>query len=92
MTQVITRDGRDFTPFVAINRRLGRLDIARGTGLNLYKTKNFLLPGNQVNFTLAARRAKVAIDDNVAQLSEVEIGHFFATLANVLVRGALVGR
>ena len=28
MTQVITGDGRDFTPFVAIDRRLGRLHIA----------------------------------------------------------------
>jgi hypothetical protein len=92
VTQVITGNRRNFSPFVAIDRRFRRFDIAGSARLNFYKTKNFLLPCNQINLTLVARRAEVAVDDNVSQLAQMEVGHFFATLANVLMRRSLVWR
>jgi hypothetical protein len=83
--QVLTGDRRDLAALVAVNGCLRSLHVVRSPRLNLYKTKNILLPANQVNFAGTLRRAEVARYDDVPQFPEMEVGFFFAMLANVLV-------
>ena len=61
------------------------LYIERCPRLDFHKAKNVAFPCNQVDLSAAARRAEVPGNHGVAQLSEVEVGCFFSTLARELM-------
>jgi hypothetical protein len=70
---------------VAVHCRLGRLYVERCTGFNLNKTKNIVVPADQVNFSPLPWRAVVSGHDDVTQLAKMEVSVFFAAPAGALM-------
>jgi hypothetical protein len=85
--QVIARHFRYFPPLVPVYGRLRRFHVARGARLHLDEADHIMIPGNEVNLSVAARRAEVARHDRVAELPQIEVSIFFATRS-----GAKMGR
>src|SRR5208282_174404 len=92
VTQVLARHFRHFPALVPVHRRLRGLHVDRGPSLNLYKTNDIVIPADQVDFSPAARRAKVARHHHVSQLPQMEVSVFLAPRSNLLVPGPDIPR
>src|SRR5215469_2795715 len=88
MAQRVLNQCGDFPSLVAVDGGLWSLDVHRSSRLSFYKTRNILLPGDEINLSGAARRAEIAAEHDVSLLSEVKGLLFFAGLSDVLMRGA----
>jgi hypothetical protein len=77
--------GRDHPSFMLIDSRFAGLYVKRGPGLNLNEAKHIVVPSDQVDLSPAARRAKVPRHHCVAELSQVEVGGFFATASGFVM-------
>ena len=75
-----------------IDRRFARLYVKRGAGLNLNEAKHIVVPSDQVDFSPAARRAEVPRHHGVTELSQVEVGCFFAAASGSVMRSDLLRR
>lgn len=77
---------------VAIDSRLRRLYGKRRAGLNLNKTQNVFVPADEINISSPPRRAEVAGNHDVAQLSQIEVGSFLAFASSALMGWGRIGR
>src|SRR5580765_6125882 len=80
--QVIARHLRHFPSLVPIDSRFRALHIARRPRLNFYKTKHIFLPPDQVDFSTMSRRPKVARNDHITCLSQMEVRIFLTSHAH----------
>ncbi len=71
--QVLPCDCRNQPALVAVHCRLAGFDIARGSRLNFHKTKDVLVPPDQIDFSPAAWRAEIPCHHGVTQPPQVEI-------------------
>ena len=77
LPQILPGESRDCLPLLFIDRRLGRHEVAPAARLDLDETKRFLFPGDQVDVSMTARRAKVSGNDNEAEFAEIEVSFIF---------------
>lgn len=84
VAQVITDDLGNFPALVPIDSRLGGLHFARRSGLNFNKTKDIMVPTDQVDFSVVTGGAVIALDHGVAELAQMEVGVLFALRADAL--------
>jgi hypothetical protein len=70
---------------MAVHRRFGSLHVNGCSGLNFNKTKNIVVPADQVDFSPLPHRAVVPGDDDVTQLAQMEVSVFFAVPAGALM-------
>ena len=90
MPQVIPRDLGDFASFVTIDSGLRGLYIAGCSRLNLNKTKDIVVPSDEVDFATVAGSTVVSGDNEVAEFPQMEVGVFLPPAAGSLVLWFLV--
>jgi hypothetical protein len=90
--QIFPRYLRHLAPFVPIDRGLGSSYIERRASLNFNETKNIGVPPDQVDFTTAARRAKIARHHHVSEFPQMEECGLFAANTSSQVPRPLVCR
>jgi len=79
VAQVFTRDRQKIAAFLPVDRGFRGLHVMRGSRLDLDKAQRVFVPANQVNFTAAVGRSKIARDHCVSLPSKIKIGIFFAS-------------
>jgi hypothetical protein len=77
---------------VTVHRRFRGFDLARAAAFHLDEAQNIAIPSNEINFASAEWRAKVAGNDHIAELSQVEVGIFFPPPANLLMSRSHISR
>jgi hypothetical protein len=81
----------DFLPLVSIHRRLRSFHAVRCSGFNLNKTKYIVIPRDQVDLTMTARRAEVSRHDHIPEPAQVEVSVFFPANTRALVHRPPIG-
>jgi hypothetical protein len=76
--QILPRDLRDFSPFMAIDRSLRSFNVFSCPRFNFYETKHILVPANQVDFSAAPRRSKISGNHDVAGTADMKVGIVFS--------------
>ncbi len=88
--QVLSYHRGHLAPFVPVHGRFSGLHVARAPRFNLHKTKNILLPADQVNLPSATRRTKISRHHRVAQFPQMEVSRFLALAPHALVSGSII--
>jgi hypothetical protein len=92
MAEIVSDYSGYFPSLVLIDSGFARLHVTRGAGFDFDEAENVFVPGDEVDFAAAARRAEVARYDRVAELSQVKVCGFFAPAPGELVSGSFVAR
>ena len=67
------------------------LHSMRGAGFHFNEAEVVAIPGDEIKFAAATRRAIVAGHDDVPETAQVEVGVFFTATAGALVGREMVG-
>jgi len=89
MAHVFAGDRGEFPLFVVVHGGLRRLDVVGCSRFHFDKTKHALVPGYQIDFPVAMRRAIVAGDADVSALAQEKVSVLFAAAADDLVRRSI---
>ncbi len=90
-SQIFSCHLRHLAPFMTVYGRLRSFHIVRRPRFNFNKTKNILVPADQVDFPSATWRAKIARHHHVSQLPQVEERLFLAVRPDAQVPWPLIG-
>jgi hypothetical protein len=72
---------------MAVNGGFAGLYVTGGARLHLDEAENVVFPADQVDFSMAARRAEVARDHGVTQPPQMKVGGLFAAASGAVVWG-----
>lgn len=67
-------------------QRFSGLHVVRGASLDLDEAQHIVVPADQVNFAVMARRAVITRDHLVAKTAQIEISVLFTALSDTLAR------
>src|SRR5919197_6771876 len=73
VAQIFTRHAAQLALFREIDGGLGRLDLARGAGLDFDEAEHVAVPAHQVNLARPPARAVIARHDHVPHLAQIEV-------------------
>jgi hypothetical protein len=90
--KVLIGHGRQTALLVSIHGSFCGLHGVRGSGFDFDKAQHAMVPGDQVNFSAAARRAKIPRYHYESQAAEIEVRILFAATTRPLMHGSIVGR
>ncbi len=92
MVKVLAGHGDELALFFAIDGEMRGLDVASGARFDFDETERVSFPGDEVDFSAAPRRTEISGDDDIAELTEMEVGDFLAALPGLLVLRDIFGR
>ncbi len=90
--KVIAGSGAEQVALGTVDGSFRRDDTVAAAGLNFHETEHIGIPADQVDLTSAARGPKVARDDDVALLAEIEVCRVFAATSHLQMTGELRAR
>src|SRR6185312_291665 len=87
VAQVLARHIVKLSLLVGIHGGFGGLYVVRGAGFYFNEAEDVFVPGDEINFAAAVRRAKISRDHDIAEAAEIKVSGLFTGAS-----GALMGR
>src|ERR1700746_3039949 len=88
-SKIVANYNADRPALLAIHRRLCRLNIVCGAGLDFDETKHVFVPPDEINLSMMPCRTKIPRHHHLTTPPQVEISIFLTATAGAVMRGRL---